>query len=131
MNILLTILLFNLLPLLCRRIKLLLSDKARSLEAEKIKARRIYEKIKEEDFIMKQANVRLSEESFRISELYKITRDMSAEVDALETFSIFGRRITEHFRFKRCRLVLVKDDTQALDIERVLKLLIRFLMSSP
>ncbi|MBN3038316.1 MAG: sensor domain-containing diguanylate cyclase [Candidatus Omnitrophica bacterium] len=121
-NVLLTIAIFNLTPLVSIYVSRRVREYKKSLEAKKEKVQATFEKIKQENLVMRQSNARLNEEAFRISELYKITRDMSSVLDMRETFTIFVKKIKELFRFRRCFLVLVNEDAQGLEVDRVFEM---------
>ncbi len=121
-NILFTIAIFNLTPLFCLKLVSISQRRTLSIKASKAEARLSYQKMQKERSIIRQSNSHLNEKAFQISELYKITRDMSEVSNTKDVFNIFGKKITELFRFKRCRLILIDEDAGVLEIEKVLEL---------
>ncbi|UCB56902.1 MAG: GGDEF domain-containing protein [Candidatus Omnitrophota bacterium] len=121
-NILLTIAIFNLTPLICRQFDLTWRRKRASLGDRLQRARLVCENMQKEADAIRQSNFRLNEEAFHTAELYKITRDMSAVPEAGDAFSIFTRKLMEVFRFKGCRLILTDEDTEGFEVEKVFEL---------
>ena len=121
-NILFTIAIFNLTPLFCRRFNLIWRRQRFSLKAAKETAKLSYEKMQKESSIIRRSNFHLTEEAFGTSELYKMTRDMSAAADVRDAFNILGKRLTELFRFKKCRLILIDEEVGLSRIEKVFEL---------
>ncbi len=121
-NILFTIAIFNLTPLLCRIFSFGLGNSRLSLEAKKTKRRAAYEATLKEHSLIRQSNLRLSKEVSRIVELYRMMRDMSAVLGFKEICDIFGKKLIEYFKFKRYRMVLIDEDVGALATKKVFEL---------
>jgi diguanylate cyclase (GGDEF)-like protein len=122
LNILFTIIILNLTPLVCWRFTLIRDNRQRSLEDKKAAAKSAYEEMLKERTLIRQSNSLLGKEVSRIVELYGMTRDMSSVSGVEETFDILGRRLKEHFRFKSCRLILVDEELGLTNIKEVFAL---------
>lgn len=121
-NIVFTIAIFNLTPLFCLKLVSISRSRKLSIKASKEEVRLSYQRMQKERSIIRQSNSHLSEKASQISELYKITRDMSKASNTKDVFNIFGKKITELFRFKRCRLILIEEDVGVLKVEKVFEL---------
>lgn len=118
-NILLTIAVFNLAPLVCRHLNLQVQKSRSSLQAKRLTLKAEYTvKLKEQSLIT-QSNAQLANEVSRIAELYKITRDMSSVLGVKEICDIFCKKLVEHFRFSKCRIILIDEAPQGLAIKQV------------
>lgn len=121
-NILFTIAIFNLAPLACRTFSFSLRNSRLSLEAKKAKVQAAYEALLKENSLIRQSNLQLANEVGQIVELYKVTRDMSAALGFEEICNIFCQKLVEHFKFKRCRLVLIDEAVGPLKVKEVFEL---------
>jgi diguanylate cyclase (GGDEF)-like protein len=118
-NILFTIAIFNLTPLLCRHFKDRLHTLRSSLQQKKTQAHTAQEELAKRHSLIKRSNLHLSETAKEIGELYKMVRDMSALLTYSEIFDLLGRKLTQGFQFKRLRMILVDEDTDDLAIKKI------------
>ncbi len=121
-NIIFTIAIFNITPLLCLRFNRVRGNFRLSLEKSKTAQRQGYQQMLKERSIIRQSSSALSKDASRVVELYKMARDMSAVLEFAEIFDILGKKLMQNFHFKRCRLILTDEAPGALKIKRVLEL---------
>jgi diguanylate cyclase (GGDEF)-like protein len=121
-NIIFTILIFNLTPLCCSYLNLIFNKQQFSLKQHKEIENFSYQQMQKENAIIRQSNFHLSEAAFQTLELYKITRDMSAVLEVKDAFNILGKKLMELFRFARCRLILINEDVGLSKIKKVFEL---------
>lgn len=121
-DILFTIAIFNLTPLACFHFKRIIQQSRFSLEDKRAEESKTYQQMLKERSLLSQSNSQIDTGVSRIAELYKITRDMSEALKFKDIFEIFVRKMMELFRFKRCRLILIEEESGLSRIEKVFEL---------
>lgn len=121
-DLILTIAIFNLTPLVCLRFNNGFQKQRAYLMEKREKASTSYRQMLKDRAIIKQSNSHLSSSVSHIAELYKVTKDMSAALEFRDVFEILGKKMTELFRFKRCRLILVDEELGPSNIKAVFEL---------
>lgn len=121
-NILFTIVIFNLTPWVCWRFNLVCRQSLLSLKAKKDSAKTNHEQMLKKRSLIRESNAQLGKETSKIIELYKMTADMSAVLKFEEICDIFCKKLMENTSFNRCRMILIDEDDQGLKIKQVFEL---------
>ncbi|MCQ9208577.1 MAG: GGDEF domain-containing protein [Omnitrophica bacterium] len=121
-NILFTIAIFNLVPLVGQRFSLNLRNKQLSLGAKKSLLKAACAQRRRERDLTRQSNTQLANKVAQIVELYQMGRDMSSVLKTEGIFEILAKKLAGHFRFERCRLILIDEQAQGLEVEKVFEL---------
>ncbi|MBN2097266.1 MAG: GGDEF domain-containing protein [Candidatus Omnitrophica bacterium] len=122
LNIILSIVVFNLTPLACLGLKRDFQRYKISLEKKKAQAKANYEQMLKERSIIKQSNAQLDNQVFQIAELYRMTKDMSLALELEKILDILGKKLKENLRFARCRMILVDEELPGMKIKDVWEL---------
>ncbi len=121
-NILFTIAIFSLVPLVCRRFNASLHEYRLFLKGKETAAKFAHEQMLKEQSLLRRSNLQLNEEAPQIIELYKMTRNMSAVLEFGKIFAILGRKLRETFHFQKCRMILTDEEAESLRVKEAFEL---------
>ncbi len=121
-NIVSTIAVFNITPLVCAHLNIIFGRRRASLGQGKASQQQGYQQMLKARSIVRQSSAQLNKDVSQVVELYKMGRDMSAVLKIEEIFDILGKKLVQNFHFRHSRLVLLEEEPGGFNIKKVLQL---------